>query len=213
MIINIKMIFIVKNNELLNSDEINKIIIKRKCKFINVIYCIKENIYWHYFDDEDISSLLETSQYLIKKQYEINLPELNIPYDEKVKSYYSMYSNVSLEQEEWRNIKGYEGLYQVSNMGRVKSIGHGEKFIKPGRSGEYWKFNLCRNGTIRSIKVHRAVAEAFIDDIPNSFQVDHINTNPNDNRACNLRIVSVKENMNNINTIKKRNETWKTKLK
>lgn len=54
-----------------------------------------------------------------------------------------MYSNVSLEQEEWRNIKGYEGLYQVSNMGRVKSIGHGEKFIKPGRSGEYWKFNLC----------------------------------------------------------------------
>ena len=45
---------------------------KRKCKFINVIYCIKENIYWHYFDDEDISSLLETSQYLIKKQYEIN---------------------------------------------------------------------------------------------------------------------------------------------
>ena len=70
--------------------------------------------------------------------------------------------------EEWKDIKGYEGKYQVSNLGRIKSLNYNhtkkEKIldIKPRKDG-YMYVGLFKNGKRKSFKVHRLVAEAFIE--------------------------------------------------
>lgn len=105
-----------------------------------------------------------------------------------------------MTKEIWTDIKGYEGLYQVSNLGRVKSLKcNREKILKPFRYGEYIAVELLKEkgkkGKSRAI--HRLVAEAFIDNSENKREVDHINTIKSDNRVENLRWVTPKENMNN----------------
>ena len=71
-------------------------------------------------------------------------------------------------EEKWRDVKGYEGKYQVSNMGRVKSLYDGrhkifrEKILKPGKDrGGYLYVLLCRNGEHKMYKVHRLVLMTF----------------------------------------------------
>lgn len=68
--------------------------------------------------------------------------------------------------EIWKNIKDYEGLYQISNYGRVKSLNylgkHIAKILKPGKSYGYYIVLLAKNGTRKMKKVHRLVAEAFL---------------------------------------------------
>lgn len=101
-------------------------------------------------------------------------------------------------EEIWVDIKGYEGLYQVSNQGRVKSLDYnntGEvKTLKLNKTGNgYLQVNL--KGKI--LLVHRLVAESFIPNPDNKPCVDHINTIRDDNRVENLRWVTPKENMNN----------------
>ena len=103
--------------------------------------------------------------------------------------------------EEWRDIKGYEGIYQVSNLGRVKSlIGIEEKILKPwcrGKNKYYRCVGLCKNGIRIKYDIHRLVAETFIPN-PNKLPcIDHINTISTDNRVENLRWCTLKENMNN----------------
>ena len=76
--------------------------------------------------------------------------------------------------EIWKNIKGYEGCYQVSNMGRIKSLSRkvwngktyfwtNERILRPGidRDG-YFLVNLSKNGKAKTEKVHRLVAKTFI---------------------------------------------------
>ena len=111
-----------------------------------------------------------------------------------------IYKNLSIESlpnEEWRDIVGYEGLYQVSNLGRVKSLRR-NKLLSPrvGSKG-YLSVALCKDGGFDSQRIHRLVYCAFIGDIPINMELDHINTIKVDNSLSNLRLVTHKENMNN----------------
>ena len=104
--------------------------------------------------------------------------------------------------EIWKDIDGYEGLYQVSNRGRVKAL----NFARSGKEGivkqqtnhnGYNVVYLSRNDERKKFSVHRLVALTFIPNIENKPCVDHINTIRDDNRVENLRWVTHKENCNN----------------
>lgn len=102
--------------------------------------------------------------------------------------------------EIWKDIEGYEGLYQVSNLGRVKSLprkGTFERIIMPGtKAGGYLCVALYKDGKVKYYRVNRLVAEAFIPNPDNKPQCNHINEDVTDNRACNLNWMSSKENIN-----------------
>ena len=112
--------------------------------------------------------------------------------------------------EYWKDIKGFEGWYQVSTFGRVKRLkkvhcNHGKRniverelILSPSNDKKGYKHVMVSNGNERKrCKVHRLVAEAFIPNTENKPQVDHINRNPADNRVENLRWVTNAENVNN----------------
>lgn len=114
-----------------------------------------------------------------------------------------------MSNEVWKDVVGYEGLYQISNLGRVKSV---ERFRK-GKKGSktyckgrilksrisnagYYQVCVCKNNIKKQLTVHRMVALAYI---PNEYRlpcVDHINGIRTDNRVVNLRWCSSKENLN-----------------
>ncbi|MHB9773487.1 NUMOD4 domain-containing protein [Lacticaseibacillus rhamnosus] len=99
------------------------------------------------------------------------------------------------DKEIWKNIVGYEGLYQVSSLGRVKSLeridsnGHPvkERVLTsfPNRSG-YCKVNLYRDRNMEVKSVHRLVAETFIPNPDNLPQVNHKDENKANNAVSNL---------------------------
>ena len=94
--------------------------------------------------------------------------------------------------EEWRDIKGYEGLYQVSNLGRAKSLkyrGHEGciGILTPRLDGkEYETVALYKEGKVRNTKIHRLVAQAFIPNPNNYPQVNHKDENKINNNVSNL---------------------------
>ena len=110
--------------------------------------------------------------------------------------------------EVWRDIEGYEGLYQVSDQGRVKSLerkvprGNGEqtvkeRILKPGMDrGGYLIVDLCDGGKRKHFKVHRLVCQAFHDNPENKPCVNHIDENKTNNAASNLEWSTAKENCN-----------------
>lgn len=110
-------------------------------------------------------------------------------------------------EEIWVDIKDYEGLYQVSNQGRVRSLDR--EVIRADGKKKTFKGKILKliknkkNGYLYvSIKgktylVHRLVAEAFIPNPENKPDIDHINTVRDNNKAENLRWVTKSENMNN----------------
>ena len=109
--------------------------------------------------------------------------------------------------EEWRDITGYEGSYQISNLGQVKSLNRTdttgrsvkEKILKGTLNKDgYLCVDFKKDGKRKSFRVHRLVAEAFIPNFENKPCVDHINTIRDDNRVENLRWVTHKENVNNV---------------
>jgi len=109
---------------------------------------------------------------------------------------------IPFETEEWKDIEGYEGLYQVSDLGRVRSLPRNTtsgKILKPGtdRKG-YLYVILSKNGKAKSHTVHRLVALAFIpnDDPEHKTEVNHLNEKKSDCRACNLNWMSHKSNIN-----------------
>ena len=92
--------------------------------------------------------------------------------------------------EVWKDIEGYEGLYQVSDEGRVKKLLQGNKgtfIVKPTTNYcGYLKINLRKNGTQLTYYVHRLVAGAFVDNPYNYNIINHKDENKLNNKASNL---------------------------
>ena len=116
-------------------------------------------------------------------------------------------------EEIWKPVKNYEGYYEISNLGRIKSV---ERFVKQGSfvrhvkesfKNEYIGPNgypcvtLCKNRKSKCLSIHILIAQAFIPNPENKPQVDHINTDRTDYRLENLRWVTPKENSNNELTL------------
>ena len=124
--------------------------------------------------------------------------------------------------EEWRDVPGYKGFYQVSSYGRLKSL---ERIVKNYRSENcrlkskfikgcvnnkgYVKVRLSKEGKYRTYALHQVVAMAFLDHIPNyrlDKVVDHIDENKQNNRLDNLQIISNSENVKR--SMKPNHGTW-----
>lgn len=106
-------------------------------------------------------------------------------------------------KEVWKPIEGYEGLYEVSDIGRVRSVFNGTMLLTPDKARGYLRVTLFKNGVRNRRQVHRLVAEAFI---PNPYDkpvINHIDENKSNNRVSNLEWCTPKENCNYGNRNKK----------
>lgn len=119
-----------------------------------------------------------------------------------------------MKEEIWKDIKGYEGSYQVSNLGRVKGLRREvfkrgictlpESIMKQRLSFGYCRICLTQNGMRGYYFVHRLVADAFIPNPENKPEIDHINTVKNDNRIENLQWATKSENAQNPISVKRK---------
>lgn len=92
-----------------------------------------------------------------------------------------------MSKEIWKNVVGYEGLYEISNLGRVKSNCNGGRILKWNVSNNgYATVELFKNKKSKRVLVHRLVASAFIDNPNNLPQVNHIDENKLNNHVDNL---------------------------
>lgn len=127
--------------------------------------------------------------------------------------------------EIWKDIKGYEGLYQVSNLGRVRSV---DRYVKQkegfyqyikGRirksklnNGGYMLVSLSKDNKGKTFLIHRLVAQAFIPNSENKPQVNHIDENPCNNCVDNLEWCDAKYNCNYGNHSEKLSKAFKRKV-
>lgn len=105
-----------------------------------------------------------------------------------------------MEKEIWKDVVGYEGLYKVSNTGKVFSLErHGTKnrlMCAHDNGKGYYRVKMSKNDISKSHMLHRIIAEAFIPNLENKKCVNHINGNKKDNRIENLEWCTHSENVN-----------------
>lgn len=103
-------------------------------------------------------------------------------------------------KEIWRDIEGFGGCYQVSNMGRVKSLNYNhtgkEKIMKAKKDKGYLRVQLYKDGKPKFYSVHRLVATSFLPNPNNLSQVNHIDEDKSNNIVDNLEWCSAKYNSN-----------------
>ena len=100
-------------------------------------------------------------------------------------------------QEEFRDVIGYEGFYQVSNLGNVRSLKFGkQRILSEGKQNKYLQVCLCKDGIRKNRTIHQLVAESFLGHKPCGYTlvVDHINNNKKDNRLKNLQLITTRNN-------------------
>lgn len=110
--------------------------------------------------------------------------------------------------ENWKAIAGYEGMYEVSDFGRVRSVDrevrrndgitqvYSSKILKPRTNRGYLSVALSKNGSPRFMAIHRLVGCAFIENPENKLEINHLDENPQNNCATNLVWCTRKENVN-----------------
>tara|TARA_R100001463_G_scaffold36711_3_gene79124 strand:+ start:1124 stop:1639 length:516 start_codon:yes stop_codon:yes gene_type:complete len=115
-----------------------------------------------------------------------------------------------MKEEEWKDVIGYEGIYRISNQGRVMSLKHGKTRIMADRISNrgYIHVILYKNKRTKSFLVARLVAQHFLPDWDKSLQVDHINGVRTENHVDNLRMVTCTQNLKSYKK-KKRGTTSK----
>ena len=107
--------------------------------------------------------------------------------------------------ELWKDIPNYEGFYQASDLGRIKSLDHVRKngtneYIQKGKilkfnknNSGYYQVRLSKNGVAKTYRVNRLIALTFIENPLNKETVNHINGNKLDNRVKNLEWATERE--------------------
>lgn len=121
--------------------------------------------------------------------------------------FYTGTSTVNNEVEEiWKAVPGFEGIYEASNMGRIKSLNYRnskkEQILKPmwRRCDNYLRICLCKGGTRTYKYVHQVIAMTFLKNPYGYTEINHISTNVRDNRVCNLEYCTHKQNLNHYLT-------------
>lgn len=131
-----------------------------------------------------------------------------------------------LEKEIWEPVKGYEGMYEVSNQGRVRSLDRivkgnwGNERTFPGKILKlettyqgYKRVRLSKDGKSKRFTAHRLVAETFIGKYPEGCVINHIDENKSNNQVENLEYVTQKENINHGTRTKRMAKKQSMKIK
>lgn len=104
----------------------------------------------------------------------------------------------NMKNETWKSVVGYEGLYEVSDAGSVRSVKFGrQRILKPRKQRDgYLLVQLCKDGKVKHMQVHRLVAQAFIPNPNNLDTVNHRDEVKTNNAVGNLEWMSRGDNLN-----------------
>lgn len=115
----------------------------------------------------------------------------------------------NFENEIWKDIPEFEGYYQASTLGRVKSLDRVVECVDSKRKltikgkiklsqkrGNYRVIQLCKNGCIKQFTVHKLIYTTFLGNVPEGCEINHKDENPSNNALSNLEAVTHRENMN-----------------